>query len=123
MLMRENYEFNIKKVNHTLNSGDHDKSKRDMGRKKEKKSEDEVKDHFIELTEAAERIHKLLVEKNSLFRFCVYREQSDIFIDLVILNEKGKIEKTVKKNITHQEFSNIIKHIETLDGFIVDYTI
>jgi hypothetical protein len=37
------------------------------------------------------------------------------------LDANGKIQKTIKKDITHQEFSKIILHIETLDGVLVDY--
>lgn len=121
--MPENNEFNIKKVDHTSGFSERDKTKRDKDRKQEKRNEDEAKDHFNELAETAERIHKILADKNCPYRFCVYREQNEIFIDLVILNEKGAIDKTIKKNITHQEFSDIIKHIETLDGFLVDYTV
>jgi hypothetical protein len=56
-----------------------------------------------------------------LNRFCIYRNNKDIFIDLVILDENNKITKTISRNITHQEFTETIKNIEELDGFIVDF--
>jgi len=58
-----------------------------------------------------------------LNRFCIYRDKNDIFIDFVILDENNKITNTIKKKITHQEFSETIKNIEELDGFIVDYEV
>jgi hypothetical protein len=58
-----------------------------------------------------------------LNRFCIYRYNKDIFIDLFILDENNKITKTIIKNITHQEFTETIKNIEELDGFIVDFEV
>ena len=39
------------------------------------------------------------------------------------MDENNKITKTIRKNITHQEFTETIKNIEELDGFIVDFKV
>ena len=120
--MADDYDYFVKKVDR---SGDFSEQRKRNPRKKKrhKDPEDEVKDHFEDLSQAAERINKILQKKKSLNRFCIYRNNKDIFIDLVILDENNKITKTIRKNITHQEFSETIKHIEELDGFIVDYEV
>ena len=56
-------------------------------------------------------------------RFCIYRNNKDIFIDLAIMDENNKTTKTIRRNITHQEFTETIKNIEELDGFIVDFKV
>ena len=92
-------------------------------KEKNRPHENEVKDHFSDLTQASDRINKILQAKKSLNRFCIYRDNKDIFIDLVIMDENNKITKTIRRNITHQEFTETIKNIEELDGFIVDFKV
>ena len=103
--------------------GSEKKENETLKKRKNKAHEGEVKDHFEDLTLAADRINKILQAKKSLNRFCIYRYNKDIFIDLVILDENNKITKTIRKNITHQEFTETIKNIEELDGFIVDFEV
>jgi len=118
--MSDDYDYFINKIDRADGFGENGKRK-PKKKKKKQGHEDEVKDHFDELTTIAERINKILESKKSMNRFCIYRDNDEIFIDLVILNEDKKITKTIKRNITHQEFSETIKNIEELDGFIVDY--
>ncbi len=87
--------------------------KKDQERRDEK---DEVADHFQELAAAAERTHSLLEKSGSPFRFCVYQQGDQVFIDLVILSEDGKVKEIKKQDITHQEFSTWIKAIEEGEG-------
>jgi len=56
----------------------------------------------------------------SPYRFCVYQEDDDVFIDVVILGEDGKIKKIEKKNITDDEFSTWLNHIENGYGLLLD---
>jgi len=118
--MSDDYDYFINKIDRSEGFGE--KRKRPPPKKRKQSTrEDEAKDHFQDLTKAAEQINKLLEAKKSLNRFRVYREKDEIFIDLVILDENEKIVRTIRKNITHQEFSEIIKNIEQMDGFIVNY--
>src|SRR3989339_1246265 len=73
---------------------------------------DETKDHFLQLAKAAADSNALLIKKNSPYRFCVYRENQEIFIDIVLLDNNGKIASIKKKNITHEEFAKWLRHIE-----------
>jgi uncharacterized FlaG/YvyC family protein len=121
--MDDAFDLNIRKVNQTASFKDQEKKDRGKKKKKQETQEDEAREHFKELSDAAERIHKILQQKNSPFRFCVFKQGDEVFIDVVILDSAGGISKTIKKNITHQEFSDIIKNIETLDGVLIDYTV
>lgn len=120
--MTDDYDYFIKRIDRSEGFGE--KRKRKPQEKKiNKVHEDEVKDHFEDLTQASDRINKILQAKKSLNRFCIYRNNKDIFIDLVILDDNNKITKTIKRNITHKEFTETIKNIEELDGFIVDFEV
>lgn len=118
--MADDYDYFINRIDKAEGFGE--KRKKPPKKKKPASNpEDEARNHFDDLAQTAERINKILEAKKSLNRFCIYRENGDIFFDLVILDESKNITKTIRKNITHQEFSDIIKNIEELDGFIVDY--
>ncbi len=117
--MDDEYDFHVENIEHTQGFGE--RRKRRKKKQKKKRPHEEAKDHFDDLAQCAEKAHQLLKAKNSPYRFCIYREQGEVFIDLVMLDEKDKIKTTMKRNITHQEFSEIIEHIETLDGLLVDY--
>ena len=113
--------FSLKELTDQMASAK--KEKETLKKRKNKAHENEVKDHFEELTQASDRINKILQAKKSLNRFCIYRNNKDIFIDLVIMDENNKITKTIRRNITHQKFTETIKNIEELDGFIVDFKV
>jgi hypothetical protein len=96
--------------------------KQDKRKKKrdKKRHYEAAGNHFDSLAKAAERAHEILERNNSPFRFCVYRESNDVFIDLAILNNNGKIKDIIKKDITHQEFSIWLDRIEKRDGLLLD---
>ena len=90
--------------------------------KQEHKHRDEAGNHFQQLSKAAELAHDVLEKSNSPYRFCVYQEGEEIFIDIVIVDDDGKIKETKKKNITHDEFSTWLNHIEQGNGLFFDIT-
>ncbi len=90
--------------------------------KQKHKQRDEAGSHFQQLSKAAELAHDVLVRNNSPYRFRVYQEGEEIFIDIVIVDDDGKINETKKKNITHEEFSMWLNHIEQGNGFFFDIT-
>ncbi|EKD27021.1 MAG: hypothetical protein ACD_79C00923G0002 [uncultured bacterium] len=77
---------------------------------------DKVREHFFELSKLIEELHTKLVKANSPYRFCVYIEGDDIFMDIVILDESGKIKEIKKRNITFEEFEKIIEEITAGHG-------
>ncbi len=58
-----------------------------------KKHRDEVKTHFQALTEMVHEAHQELEAKKSPYRFCIYQESNDVFIDVVTINQSGTIDK------------------------------
>ena len=91
-------------------------------RKREQKQRDETGTHFQNLAEAAEIAHAALERSNSPYRFCVYQKEGEVFIDVVVVGEDGKVKEVRKKNITHGEFSTWLNHIEEGDGLCLDIT-
>lgn len=86
----------------------------------EKQKHEETKDNFDALAKAAEESNSILIANKSPYRFCVYRQNNDIFVDIVILDRTGKIRNLVRKNITHDEFAKWIKHIREREGLFLD---
>ena len=121
--MAEDTFFHIDKIDRSGDLFKRDPRKKKNGKKKPGISEDEAKEHFEELAQIAEQMHEEFLNKNLPYRFCIYKENNEIFFDLVVIDSKGTPQKTVKKNITHQEFSELIKNIENLDGLFMDFTV
>jgi hypothetical protein len=94
------------------------------GKKKKHPQQDhpekEVRGFFNALSVAAEKSNNELIKKNLPYRFCVYEEAGEVFIDLVVLDENGKIVEEKKKNIGHQNFSRMIDDIAKSEGLFFD---
>jgi hypothetical protein len=91
-------------------------------RKKHKKRKYflEAKKHLGELTKIVEEVHKELLVKESPFRLCVYQEGEDVFIDIVAMDNKGKISRVFKHDISHAELDDLIQHLKSGRGLMLD---
>lgn len=92
----------------------------DKKKKKRKKPFQEAKKHFDELTQIVEETHKELEINNSPFRLCVYQEDDDIFIDIVTIDDSGKITQVFKHDISHVELEALVHQIKSGRGLILD---
>jgi hypothetical protein len=96
------------------------------GDKKKKRHEpslqSETVDRFDELARAAEQSNAILVRNHSPYRFCIYRKGAEIFIDIVTLDKDGKIGAIQMHNITHEDFSKWIRHVQEREGLFFDQT-
>jgi hypothetical protein len=94
--------------------------------KKQKKQQGDTsnlaKYNFEHLARAAEESHRVLLKEKSPYRFCVYREEDDVFIDVVVVDKEGKIKDIRKKKITYDEFTTWLNHIHGGRGLLVDET-
>jgi hypothetical protein len=93
------------------------------GKKKEqeeRKHKDEAGDHFLQLSKAAKLANDTLEKDKSPYRFRVYQEGKEVFIDIVIVDESLTIQETKKTNITHEEFTTWLNHIEQGNGLFFD---
>lgn len=93
---------------------------RNRKKKRDRKQHDEAGSHFDRLAEAADHAHSILVQSHSPYRFCVYKQNNDVYVDLILLDDEGKTLKIIKKNITHQQFTTWLERIENGDGLIFD---
>lgn len=80
----------------------------------------EVADRYEELMEAVEAVNIDLEKRGSSYRFSVTGGDGGIYISLVLLDESGKVIQTERKDITHEEFYELIRNIERGEGFYVD---
>tara|TARA_B100001964_G_C14001049_1_gene494999 strand:+ start:367 stop:723 length:357 start_codon:yes stop_codon:yes gene_type:complete len=93
------------------------------GKKKEqeeRKHKDEAGDHFLQLSKAAKLANDTLERDKSPYRFRVYQEGKEVFIDIVIVDGSLTIQETKKTNITHEEFTTWLNHIEQGNGLFFD---
>lgn len=95
------------------------------GKKKDQQehtSNDEAGSHFQQLYSATELANDVLEKDKSPYRFRVYQEGEEVFIDIVIIDDDGNIKETKKTNITHEEFTTWLNHIEQGNGLFFDIT-
>lgn len=88
--------------------------------KKKEKEEEENKDHFGKLTKEAELANELLKEKKIPYRFFIFKENDNIYIDFVLLDSSGEIKEIKEKNITHEKFYKWMKDIQEGEGLLID---
>lgn len=100
--------------------GQRQPSDEERKRRQHKEPEDEAKDHFEELAEAAEEAHKLLIRNRSPYRFCVYRKGEEVLIDVIVLDESGKTRAVMAKEISHDQFTKWLGAIESGEGLFFD---
>ena len=94
---------------------------RDQSRKRKKRNQPEkAGKHFEELAQAAERAHEILERKKSSYRFCVYQQEGETYIDVIVVDSEGKTKETFRKNITQDEFRSWVKYLDEEIGLIID---
>ncbi|MBL8026843.1 MAG: hypothetical protein JNL74_10560 [Fibrobacteres bacterium] len=101
---------------------DPDRSHEQDKKKRQPPPKEEAVAHFDELARAAERAHKILELTNSPYRFCIYRDGEEVFIDVVMLKPEGGASLVKKKNITHEEFLKLLRHVAEREGLFLDET-
>lgn len=113
---------NLDKINRTDLIGSRDPviepdlKRHGQGNGQKEKQNDEAAAHFESLKNAADLANRDLESKNSPYRFYIYREFEEIFINLVLLDANGNILEVKKKNITNQEFTDLINNIQNGEG-------
>jgi hypothetical protein len=78
------------------------------------------KDFVRTIVKAADASNAKLMQQNLPYRFSVYSEGDEVFIDIVILDENGTIVSEKKKNISHQEFARLIEDVSQIEGLFID---
>lgn len=89
-------------------------------KRRQRPDSEEAKDHFDELAKEAEVVHKVLDAQDSPYRLCVYRKGEQVFIDVVLLNEKGAIVSITTREITHQPVCKWLQNMDSEEGLLFD---
>jgi len=80
----------------------------------------EVVDNFEEFLNAVEEINSELTENGSAFRISASNLDGEIFFSILKIKNTGEITEINKRNITHDNYFEWIKHIEKGEGFFID---
>ncbi|MCX8042564.1 MAG: flagellar protein FlaG [Desulfobacterota bacterium] len=118
--MGDTFDINIRRVDESSSFKDQGRQRQEHEKKRQRKGAETAEGYVQEILTSIERAHALLAEKKSPFRFNVRREQEKVIIDIIMIDQGGGTATIIRKNITQQEFTDIIKNLETLDGMIID---
>lgn len=78
------------------------------------------REYFKTLAKATEASNKQLTERNIPVRFCVYKKDGRVMLDIAYLNEAGKISKLITRDITDGDFDQWIEDISNIEGIQFD---
>lgn len=104
-------------VRSALPASQYPKEKNQSQKRKQKK----VKDFFNPLRKAVEASNNRLISRKLPYRFRVFKEEEEVFIELSILDENGNVVKKQVKNITESDFNRIIDDVASIEGLFLDY--
>ncbi|MBN1575257.1 MAG: hypothetical protein JW913_01800 [Chitinispirillaceae bacterium] len=82
-----------------------------------------VFDYFHPLSKAVEASNRRLTERNLPYRFKVFKRWGEVYIELYILDENGKIKEKQRKNISQSDFNRIIDDVVRVEGLFFDHTV
>jgi uncharacterized FlaG/YvyC family protein len=97
--------------------------KRDQQKKGKQQQQDaskQSKDYIPTISRAVDASNEKLVRLNLPYRFSIYSEGDEVFINIVILDKSGKIVSEKKKNISHQEFARLMEDVSQIEGLFID---
>ena len=80
-----------------------------------------VRDFFHPLSKAVDASNKRLEERNLPYRFKVFKRWGEVYIEMYVLDEKGKIKEKQRKNISHSDFNRIIEDVSQVEGLFFDH--
>ncbi len=81
---------------------------------------DSSRRHAHTLRKAAEYTNRELERTNAPGRFRVYERDGDVFVDIVVLDDKGEVTKETVKNISAEDFQRWIESARFGKGLFVD---
>ena len=87
---------------------------------RERQPRKKVQDFFHPLSKAVEASNKRLEERKLPYRFKVFKRWGEVFLDLFILDDKGKVKEKQRKNITRSDFNRIIEDVTRTAGLFFD---
>ncbi len=76
--------------------------------------------HYDELDREVAYANSMLEQEESPYRFDLHKEDDTVYIDIVVLDDNGNIIETLRKNVTHREFSQYRVAILEGGGLLLD---
>ncbi|MFP4522704.1 MAG: hypothetical protein ACLFQK_11215 [Fibrobacterota bacterium] len=101
---------------------DEEPGKRHRHKHQNKGIKDEAADHYDALIKASEMAHEQLSDTDSPYRFNIYKNDGEIFIDIISVDKNGIATTVMKKDISHEEFRKWLDHIREHKGFFFEGT-
>ncbi|MBN2041262.1 MAG: hypothetical protein JW864_14570 [Spirochaetes bacterium] len=80
----------------------------------------EVSENYEEFINAVEEVNSELAENEAKYRLSVSRDEGDIYFSILRFKETGEAYEINRKNITHDNYYEWIRHIEKGGGFFID---
>jgi hypothetical protein len=81
-----------------------------------------ARSYFRTILKAAEASNEYCAKKGLPYRFWVYLENDDVFIDLVVLDNDGNPVEEKRKNISQEDFARVIEDVTSIEGLFFDQT-
>ena len=75
------------------------------------------------LTRLVRDTHQSLVEKGSPLRLCIYRDEDDLFMDVITMDKTKKINQSFTRPINNDSLKTLVKRIHTQMGLVLDYSV
>ncbi len=84
------------------------------------KEKDEAKDHYESLKSTVDIANDKMNRAGTPVRFEILRQDEKIYLKLIRMNAYGEVVNVIRKDITREEFSDIINEIEEGEGILFD---
>ena len=123
--MNEEDSFDIRKVDSSeaiQGLGRHTGGGKGQKHEQQPNLKKEVVEYFHTLSKAVAASNEILIKKGLPYRFYVYEDNGEVFIDMVVVDSAGRIIEKKKKNISHQDFQRLIEDVSSLEGLFFDLT-
>jgi len=93
-----------------------------QGRKKQKKKHAprDPDKKLARLKKVVADTHRELEEKDSPFRLRIRQEDGDLFIDIVTIDDTGRITQVFVQDISNEDLENLMAHIKSGRGLLLD---
>ena len=78
---------------------------------------------FYTLTRLVHDIHQTLIEKGSPLRLCVYGDEVDPYMDVIIKDKFKKVSQSFTRPIKNDNLKTLVKSIHNQIGLVIDYSL
>ncbi len=94
-----------------------------QGNSGKRKSESGPARSFNKLSGMVEDTHQTLLKEDAPFRFCIYKDKEDVFMDVVAINKAENVKRVYSRSITYDRVPDLVRRIHSQMGLILDYSL